>query len=183
MNTKLDIVTIAAILLILLFLWIHTASAGAQNQARADLKDSASKNIGSAVLTERGNGVLITVDVKGLPQGLHAVHVHAVGKCEGPAFTSAGGHFNPQNKKRGFKNPDGPHAGDLPYMYVNKDGVGRYEVLVENIALGGQTSVFDADGSAIVVHATADDNVTDPAGNSGDSIACGVITRAATKGM
>jgi len=183
MNTKLDVVALAAILLILLFLLIHSASAGAQNQARADLKDSASKNIGSAVLTERGNGVLITVDVKGLPQGLHAVHVHAVGKCDGPAFASAGGHFNPLSKKHGLKNPDGPHAGDLPDMYVNKDGVGRYEALMESMTLGaGEASVFDADGSAIVVHITADDNVTDPAGNSGDRIACGVITKAAAKG-
>jgi Cu-Zn family superoxide dismutase len=184
MNTKRDIVALATVLLILLFLLIHMANAAAQTQARADIQDGAGKNIGSAVLSERGGGVLMTVNVKGLPQGLHAVHVHAVGKCEGPAFTSAGGHFNPLNKKHGFKNPDGPHAGDLPDMYVNKDGVGRYEVLIENITLGpGQTSVFDADGSTIIVHATADDNITDPAGNSGDRIACGVITRAAAKGM
>jgi len=80
--------------------------------------------------------VLISMNVNGLPEGLHAVHGHAVGKCEEPAFTSAGGHFNPQNKKHGFKNPDGPHAGDLPDMYVNKEGAGRYAVLVENITLG-----------------------------------------------
>ncbi len=184
MNIKLDIVALAAILLIVLFLWIHSASAGTQNQAHADIKNAEGTSVGTASLRETKDGVLMTVTVKGLPEGLHAVHVHAVGKCEEPAFTSAGGHFNPQNKKHGFKNPDGPHAGDLPDMYVNKDGVGRYEVLVENITLGaGQTSVFDADGSAIVVHATADDNVTDPAGNSGDRIACGVITKAATKGM
>ena len=183
MNTKRDIVALATVLLILLFLLIHMANAAAQTQARADIQDGAGKNIGRAVLSERGGGVLMTVNVKGLPQGLHAVHVHAVGKCEGPAFTSAGGHFNPLKKKHGFKNPDGPHAGDLPDMYVNKDGVGRYEVLIENITLGaGQTSVFDADGSTIIVHATADDNVTDPAGNAGDRIACGVITKAAAKG-
>jgi superoxide dismutase, Cu-Zn family len=127
--------------------------------------------------------VLIVVNVKGLPEGLHAVHIHAVGKCEGPAFTSAGGHFNPLGKKHGLKNPDGPHAGDLPDMYVNKDGIGRYETFMESVTFGaGQTSIFDADGSAVVVHATTDDNVTDPAGNSGDRIACGVISRAA-KGM
>ncbi len=183
LNTTRDIVALATVLLILLFLLIHTANAAAQTQARADLQDGAGKKIGSAVLSERGDGVLITVNVKGLPQGLHAVHVHAVGKCEGPAFTSAGGHFNPLSKKHGLKNPDGPHAGDLPDMYVNKDGVGRYEALMQSMTLGaGETSVFDADGSAIVVHATADDNVTDPAGNSGDRIACGVITKAAAKG-
>jgi superoxide dismutase, Cu-Zn family len=127
--------------------------------------------------------VLITVNVKGLSQGLHAVHVHMVGKCDPPAFTSAGGHFNPLNKKHGLKNPDGPHAGDMPDMYVNKDGAGRYEALMESVTLGsGETSIFDADESAIIIHVTADDNLTDPAGNSGDRIACGVITKAAAKG-
>jgi Cu-Zn family superoxide dismutase len=176
MNTRLDVILLAAALLIVLFLWIRTADAGAQAQGRADLKDTAGKSVGRAALSERGNGVLIRVDVQGLPRGLHAVHVHAVGKCEGPSFTSAGGHFNPLNKKHGFNNPDGPHAGDLSDMVVNQDGAGRYEVLVESITLGpGKTSVFDVDGSAIVIHATADDNVSDPTGNSGDRIACGVI--------
>jgi superoxide dismutase, Cu-Zn family len=180
MVNKLEVIALAGIL----FFSIYTATAMAQNRAHADLKDSAGKTIGSAVLSERGNGVLITVNVKGLPQGLHAVHVHTVGKCDPPAFTSAGGHFNPLNKKHGLKNPDGPHAGDMPDMYVNKDGAGRYEALMESITLGsGETSVFDADGSAVVVHATADDNVTDPAGNSGDRIACGVIAKGAVKKM
>ena len=151
-----------------------------KNQARAELKSAEGKNVGTASLRETKEGVLITINAKGLPQGLHAVHVHAVGKCEGPAFTSAGGHFNPTNKKHGLKNSEGPHAGDLPDMYVNKDGVGRYEVLMDGIRLdSGGTSVFDADGSAVVVHASPDDNTTDPAGNSGDRIACGVITKAA----
>jgi Cu-Zn family superoxide dismutase len=184
MKTKLDVVWLAATLLILLFLLIHMANAGAQAQARAELKDSTGKAVGSAMLTERGNGVLISISVKGLPQGLHAVHVHAVGKCEGPDFTSAGGHFNPLNKKHGLKNPDGPHAGDLPDMYVNKDGVGHYEAFMESISLGsGETSVFDTDGSAVVVHATVDDNVTDPAGNSGDRIGCGIVSKTVAKGM
>ena len=179
MDRKLHVTSLAGIL----FLLIHTASAYAQNQARADIQNAEGKSIGTASLRETKDGVVMTVNVKGLPQGLHAVHFHSVGKCEGPAFTSAGGHFNPLNKKHGFKNPDGPHAGDLPDMYVNKDGVGHYEALMESITLGpGETSVFDPDGSAIVVHITADDNVTDPAGNSGDRIACGVITKAATKG-
>ena len=86
------------------------------------------------------------------------------------------------NKKHGLKNPEGPHAGDLPDMYVNKDGVGRYQALMESITLGnGAASVFDTDGSAIVIHASADDNMTDPSGNSGDRIARGVITKVATK--
>ena len=180
MADKLAAIVLAGIL----FLSIHAANAIAQTQARADLKDGAGKSVGSASLRETSSGVLISVNVNGLTEGLHAVHVHAVGKCEGPAFTSAGGHFNPLSKNHGLKNPAGPHAGDLPDMYVNKDGTGRYEARMESMTLdAGQTSVFDADGSAIVVHATADDNVTDPAGNSGDRIACGVITRGATKGM
>ena len=165
-----------------LFLLSYTPHAIAQDRARADIKNAQGNTVGTASLRETKDRLLIIVNVRGLPEGLHAVHIHAVGKCEGPAFTSAGGHFNPLNKKHGLKNPDGPHAGDLPDMYVNKDGVGRYEALRESMTLGsGQTSIFDSDGSAIVIHSTADDNMTDPAGNSGDRIACGVITKAAAQ--
>ena len=184
MNTKRDILALAVVLLILLFLLIHRANAGAQDQARADIQNAEGKSIGTASLRETKDGVVMTVNVKGLPQGLHAVHVHSVGKCEGPAFASAGPHFNPMNKKHGLKNVAGPHAGDLPDMYVEKNGVGRYEALIDSITLGsGETSIFDADGSTIIIHVTADDNVTDPAGNSGDRIACGVITKGTAKGM
>jgi Cu-Zn family superoxide dismutase len=166
----------------ILCLLIHTSSACAQHQARADIKNAAGNSIGIASLREIKAGVVITVNVKELPQGLHAVHFHAVGKCEGPAFTSAGPHFNPMHKQHGLKNPAGPHAGDLPDMYVQKNGVGRYEVLADSVTLGSaETSLFDADGTALIIHATADDNITDPAGNSGDRIACGVITKAAAK--
>jgi len=165
-----------------LFLLSYAAGAAEANRGRADIKNTQGKSIGTASLRETSEGMLIAVNVKGLPEGLHAVHIHSVGKCEGPAFASAGGHFNPLGKKHGLKNPDGPHAGDLPNLYVNKDGVGRYEALMETMTLGsGETSVFDSDGSAIVIHATADDNVTDPAGNSGGRIACGVITKAVGK--
>src|SRR5947207_15749488 len=108
LNTKRDIVALATVLLILLFLLIHTANAAAPTQARADIQDSAGKTIGSAVLSEREGGVLITVNVKGLPQGLHAVHLHTVGKCDAPAFTSGGGHLNPQNKTQGLRSSDRP---------------------------------------------------------------------------
>ena len=179
MERKLNVVALTGIL----FLLIYTANACAQNQGRADIKNADGKSIGSGSFRETKDGVLMTINVKGLPQGLHAVHVHSVGKCEAPAFTSAGAHFNPTDKKHGLKNTAGPHAGDLPDMYVEKNGTGRYEVLIDSMTLGsGETSIFDADGSTIVIHVTADDNVTDPAGNSGDRIACGVITRAAAKG-
>ncbi len=154
----------------------------AQNQARAGLKNADGKSVGNATLRQTKDGVLITLQVKGLPPGLHAVHVHAEGKCEGPKFTSAGGHFNPTNKKHGLKSSEGPHAGDLPDIYVTKEGIGRYEALTDAITLKpGDTSIFDSDGSALVIHAQPDDNTTDPAGNAGDRIVCGVITKGAAK--
>ncbi|MGE5817471.1 MAG: superoxide dismutase family protein [Deltaproteobacteria bacterium] len=147
-------------------------------QAVADLKDKDGRSVGMATFRDATGGVLVSVEVKGLTPGLHAVHVHAVGKCEGPGFTSAGGHFNPAQKKHGLKNPEGPHAGDMPNMYVAKDGTGRFEVLNDNISLKpGDRSVFDADGSALVIHAGVDDYITDPTGNAGDRAACGVIVR------
>jgi Cu-Zn family superoxide dismutase len=148
------------------------------SQASADLKDKDGRSVGMATFRDATGGVLVSVEVKGLTPGLHAVHVHAVGKCEGPGFTSAGGHFNPAQKKHGLKSPEGPHAGDMPNMYVSKDGSGRFEVLNDNISLKpGDRSVFDADGSALVIHVGVDDYVTDPTGNAGDRVACGVIVR------
>lgn len=145
-------------------------------QATANLKDKNGRSVGMATFDEVSDGVLVSVEVRGISPGLHAIHIHAVGKCEGPTFTSAGGHFNPEQKKHGLKNPEGPHAGDMPNMYVAKDGVGRFEVLNDNITLkADRRSVFDADGSALVIHAGADDHITDPAGNAGARIACGVI--------
>jgi superoxide dismutase, Cu-Zn family len=178
MNRKINLLALAAAILLLSYAPLVVA----EERARADIKNAQGNTVGTASLRETKDGLLIIVSAKGLPKGLHAVHIHAVGKCESPAFTSAGGHFNPLNKKHGLKNPDGPHAGDLPELYVNKDGVGRYEALMESMTLGsGETAIFDSDGSAIVIHATADDNMSDPAGNSGDRIACGVITKVATK--
>lgn len=164
----------------LLFSLMPTANA--QERARADLKNASGKTVGMAVLRQMKEGVSISIQITDLAPGLHAVHIHSVGKCEGPAFASAGGHFNPLNMKHGLKSPDGPHAGDLPDLYVNKDGVGRYQVLVQNVTLEtGKLSIVDTDGKSIVIHASADDNVTDPAGNSGDRIACGVIAKASGK--
>lgn len=156
--------------------------ASAQERARADVKNADGKSVGTAEFHETKQGVVLTLRLTGMPPGLHAVHIHSVGKCEAPGFTSAGGHFNPLSMKHGLKNPGGPHAGDLPDLYVDKDGAARYEVLTESITLDGdKTSVLAGNGKAIVIHATADDNLTDPAGNSGDRIACGVIAKAAKK--
>lgn len=145
-------------------------------RASAELKDKDGRVVGRADFHELADGVLVRLEVKGLTPGLHAVHVHAVGKCEAPAFTSAGGHFNPSGRKHGLKSPDGAHAGDLPNMLVAKDGSGRFEALTDAITLkDGKTSVFDADGSALVIHVGVDDYVTDPTGNAGDRAACGLI--------
>jgi superoxide dismutase, Cu-Zn family len=152
------------------------------SQATAELRDKDGKAVGVATFRESSGGVTVDLNVKGLTPGLHAVHVHAVGKCEAPAFTSAGGHFNPAQKKHGYKSPEGAHAGDLPNMLVAKDGTGRFESFTDGMTLKpGATSVFDKDGSALVIHAGVDDNVTDPTGNAGDRAACGIITMAQSR--
>jgi len=152
------------------------AASAPGSRATAELKDRNGKTVGVATFSEQPGGVLVRLEASGLTPGLHAVHVHAVGKCEGPAFTSAGGHFNPAGKKHGLKNPDGPHAGDLPNMLVEQAGSGRFEAMTDKITLrAGPLSVFDTDGSAFMVHAGVDDNVTDPTGNAGDRAACGLV--------
>ena len=144
--------------------------------ASAPLKNAEGKEVGSVNLTQTAQGVLLNVQVKGLPPGEHAFHVHAVGKCE-PPFTSAGGHFNPANKKHGMMSPEGQHAGDMPNLHVPQSGDLTVEVLNTNITLekSKPNSVYDADGSAVIIHAGTDDYKTDPTGEAGGRIACGVI--------
>jgi Cu-Zn family superoxide dismutase len=153
------------------------ASFAAEAQtAKASLKDASGKDVGQVQLVQTPHGVLLKLAVKGIPAGEHAFHVHAVGKCE-PPFTSAGPHFNPGSKKHGMEAADGPHAGDMPNLHIPASG----ELVVEvanpmiSVVKGQPTSVFDADGSTIIIHAGPDDYKTDPAGNAGDRIACGVI--------
>lgn len=149
------------------------------NTATADLLTPAGASVGTATFTQVGNVVRIVLDAKGLTPGLHGFHIHAVGKCDPPDFNSAGGHFNPTNKQHGALNTQGSHAGDLPNLNIGADGNGRLETATEQITLGsGTTSVWDADGSALVVHAAPDDFKTDPTGNSGARVACGVIMKA-----
>jgi Cu-Zn family superoxide dismutase len=157
-------------------LWASTGLA--QSAARADILDTQGNKIGVAELRASGNGVRIEVNVSQLPPGTHGIHIHSVGKCEGPAFTSAGPHLNPTSKKHGKDNPEGPHAGDLPNLEVKADGVGKASFLDENVTLGnGPNSLFREGGTSLVIHANADDYKTDPAGNSGPRIACGVIVK------
>jgi superoxide dismutase, Cu-Zn family len=151
---------------------------GTDNVAVAELKNTSGQSVGTARFTQAGQVVRILVETKGLPPGVHAVHVHAVGKCDAPDFNSAGPHFNPSGRQHGALNPQGSHAGDLPNMTVAPDGTGRMETTTELLTLGsGPSSVWDADGSALVVHASPDDFKTDPTGNAGARIACGMLVK------
>lgn len=151
---------------------------GGAMTARAELVDGQGKKIGSAVLTQEAGGVRVALEASGLSPGRHAFHIHTVGQCHGPDFKSAGGHFNPFGKKHGLKNPDGPHAGDLPNITVGDDGRVRVEVLASQVTLGeGKHSLFQPGGTCLMIHAKADDEMTDPTGNAGDRVACGTVMR------
>jgi superoxide dismutase, Cu-Zn family len=148
-------------------------------EATAEIKDAKRRMVGTAVFKDTEDGVAVTVDVSGLSPGMHGTHIHETGKCDPPDFKSAGEHFNPTKKKHGLKNPEGPHLGDMPNLEVGPDGTGRLEAVLDNVTLTGDApnSLFHPGGTAIVIHDEPDDQVTDPAGESGDRIACGVIKK------
>jgi Cu-Zn family superoxide dismutase len=160
-----------------------SALADAKKQAPAKpvtvkLSDAKGKSIGTAKLAADPGGVKITLAVKGLPPGDHAIHIHEAAKCEAPDFKSAGGHFNPEHKQHGKDNPEGAHAGDLPNFTVDAKGGSTASFVASGVTMDdGPHSVFTGGGTALVIHEKGDDGKTDPAGAAGNRIACGVIKK------
>lgn len=151
---------------------------GASTIARAVLTNATGEVQAYATFADAPGWLLLRVDAAGLRPGTYAVHVHTAGRCEAPGFESAGGHWNPTARQHGRQNPQGAHSGDLPNLLVSAEGSGTIRYAVPYASLGGvDAPLLDADGAAVIVHASPDDYRTDPTGNSGARIACGVIAR------
>jgi Cu-Zn family superoxide dismutase len=143
----------------------------------ASISDPAGRAVARAVVRQAAGGLAVHVEAAGLAPGIYGVHLHAVGHCDPPGFASAGPHWNPAGRQHGRDNPAGPHMGDLPNLSVAVEGRGAVDFTIAGAALAGANALLDGDGAAVVVHAQADDYRTDPSGNSGARIACGVLTR------
>jgi Cu-Zn family superoxide dismutase len=146
-------------------------------KTKVELKDAQGKPVGDVIVWDQGAGVGLELKLHDLTPGEHAIHFHQVPKCEAPDFKSAGGHFNPESKKHGFDSPDGHHAGDMKNFTVGSDGKASVKLEDNDVTLKDGPHSLLSNGAAIVVHAKADDYKTDPSGNSGDRVACGVITK------
>lgn len=151
---------------------------GIAEEATAQLITADGTPVGKATLTEMDDGLRLQVDAQHLTPGPHGIHLHTVGKCEGPKFESSGGHWNPMAKQHGLENPMGTHSGDMPNLQASATGSVSYSYILKGASLDtGPLAVMDMDGTSIMIHAKADDNKTDPSGNSGDRLICGVFTK------
>ncbi|MBZ0156779.1 MAG: superoxide dismutase family protein [Alphaproteobacteria bacterium] len=149
-------------------------------RAKAEMYNAQGEKIGTAYFTEAAEGqegVKIYLKISRIPKGSHGFHIHETGRCDSPDFKSAGGHFNPHGKKHGVNNPEGLHAGDLPNITVDQEEIAVTVVTKQVTLKEGKNSLFQPGGTSLIIHAGPDDEMTDPAGNSGARIACGVITR------
>lgn len=140
--------------------------------ASATLHAADGADVGRVMASEVQGGLRFTIEARGMPPGTHGAHVHTIGRCDPPGFESAGGHWNPTGSHHGSLNPAGPHMGDLPNLIIGTDGRGTLGITIPDATMAG---LLDADGAALVVHAGPDDMMTDPSGNSGGRIACGVF--------
>ena len=145
--------------------------------ALAELKRSDGNSAGVATLSDRSDGLWLSVAATGVAPGTYGIHLHSIGKCDAPDFTSAGPHWNPAQTQHGFDNPMGTHAGDIRNLVVNARGAGAIDVNLVGAVFDGPTGLFDADGVALVIHEKPDDYKTDPSGNSGKRVICGVFTK------
>ncbi len=156
---------------------LDSTPAGASGLTSADviMQSASGRSLGTATLMASGEALSISGTVRGLPPGVHGIHLHTTGACTAPTFESAGAHWNPAGKEHGTKNPRGAHRGDLPNIVVGADSTARLVLSVPGGVLHGATGLLDSDGAALVIHADRDDELTDPAGNAGDRLACGVV--------
>ncbi|MGJ9458299.1 superoxide dismutase family protein [Oceanobacillus sp. CF4.6] len=152
-------------------------NATAEEEVLVSLKNAEDMLVGTATLTERDSGVSIHLEGENLPPGTHGFHIHETGVCEPPEFASAGDHYNPTGAKHGFDHPEGPHAGDLENIIVSDDGTVNVEVIADMVTLeqGAENTLLTDEGTALIIHSGADDYISQPSGDAGDRIACGVI--------